>query len=400
MQNCCARRRPRIDCGLEFRTITKPQDSAAAEAEGLFELSDRGFGFLRQRKASYRPRPGDPFVPPALVRSAGLVDGLYVKGLVAAADASRRGGGRGPQVDRIVEIDGEASETYAPETPFGELVSVDPTEPLRLARGGDDVAMRAVELVTPIGKGQRGLIVAAPKAGKTTLVEQLAGGIANNHPEVELVVVLVDERPEEVTHFKRTIRGEVVASSSDESTEEQLRLARLMLERAKRLVEGGRDVVMLLDSLTRFGRASNRGQTGRGKTMSGGIDSRALEFPRKFFGAARNLEGAGSLTILATVIIGSGSQMDEVIFQEFKGTGNMELVLDRRVAERRVFPAIDINASGTRKEEKLFDGWELPRVHALRRALATLKPVEAAEHLLKAVRDSPSNRELLERIPV
>jgi transcription termination factor Rho len=203
-----------------------------------------------------------------------------------------------------------------------------------------------------------------------------------------------------VTHLRRSVRGEVVASSSDEATEDQLRLARLMLERAKRLVEQGKDVVLLLDSLTRFGRASNRGQTGRGKTMSGGIDSRALEFPRKFFGAARNIEGGGSLTILATAIVGSGSQMDEVIFQEFKGTGNMELVLDRRVAERRVFPAIDVNASGTRKEEKLFDAWELPRVNGLRRALSTLKPVEAAEHLLKAVRDSRSNRELLERVPV
>jgi transcription termination factor Rho len=393
------RARPRIDCGREFRTITKPPDSAAAEAEGLFELSDRGFGFLRQRKASYRPRPGDPFVPPALVRAANLVDGLYVRGPTAPPDPTRRGS-RGPQLEAVTEIDGQPATVYAPATPFGELVSVDPTERFSLARGGDDVAMRAVELVTPIGKGQRGLVVAAPKAGKTTLVEQLAGGIAANHPEVELLVVLVDERPEEVTHLKRTVRGEVVASSSDESTEDQLRLARLMLERAKRLVESGRDVVLLLDSLTRFGRASNRGQVGRGKTMSGGIDTRALEFPRKFFGAARNVEGGGSLTILATVIVGSGSQMDEVIFQEFKGTGNMELVLDRRVAERRVFPAIDINASGTRKEEKLFDAWELPRVHALRRALATLKPVEAAEHLLKAVRDSASNRELLERIPV
>jgi transcription termination factor Rho len=212
--------------------------------------------------------------------------------------------------------------------------------------------------------------------------------------------VLIDERPEEVTHFKRAVRGEVVASSSDEATEDQLRLTRLMLERAKRLVEQGRDVVLLLDSLTRFGRASNRGQAGRGKTLSGGMDSRALEFPRKFFGAARNIEGGGSLTILATVIVGSGSQMDEVIFQEFKGTGNMELVLDRRIAERRIYPAIDVSASGTRKEEKLFTAWELPRVQALRRALATQKPPEAAEYLLKALRESSSNRELLERIPV
>jgi transcription termination factor Rho len=378
--------------------VTPPSDPSHDGVEGLLELTDRGYGFLRQRLANYRPRPGDPFVPPALVRDAGLVEGLYIVADAAEPDAGRRGGG--PQIVQIREINGAAASAYDPPAQFGDLVSIDPTERLRLSRGSEDVAMRAVELVTPIGKGQRGLIVAAPKAGKTTLVEQLAGGIAANHPEVDLLVVLIDERPEEVTHLKRSVRGEVVASSSDESTEDQLRLTRLVLERAKRLVEQGRDVVLLLDSLTRFGRASNRGQAGRGKTLSGGIDSRALEFPRKFFGAARKVEGGGSLTILATAIVGSGSQMDEVIFQEFKGTGNMELVLDRRVAERRIFPAIDINASGTRKEEKLFTEWELPRVQALRRALSTLKPPEAAEHLVKAVRDSASNEELLGRIPV
>ena len=379
--------------------MTPPSNDQTPEVDGLFELADRGFGFLRQVKNNYKPRPGDPFVSPALVRDAGLVDGLHLRGVAGSSDGAR-GGAKGPAVGRIISINDVPGERYEAPTAFGDLVSVDPTERLRLARGGDDVSMRVVELVTPIGKGQRGLIVAAPKAGKTTLVEQLASGIASNHPEVTLLVALIDERPEEVTHLKRTVRGEVVASSSDESTEDQLRIARLMLERAKRLVEQGKDVVLLLDSLTRFGRASNRGQSGRGPTMSGGIDTRALEFPRKFFGAARNVENGGSLTILATAIVGSGSQMDEVIFQEFKGTGNMELVLDRRVAERRVFPAIDVNASGTRKEEKLFDPWELPRVHGLRRALATLKPVEAAEHLLKAVRDSSSNRELLERVPV
>jgi transcription termination factor Rho len=377
--------------------VTPPTDPSHDGVEGLLELTDRGYGFLRQRTANYRPRPGDPFVPPALVRDAGLVEGLYIVG-DAEPDTGRRGGG--PQIVQIREINGAAASVYDPPAQFGDLVSVDPVERLRLSRGPEDVAMRAVELVTPIGKGQRGLIVAAPKAGKTTLVEQLAAGIAANHPEVALLVVLIDERPEEVTHLKRGVRGEVVASSSDESTEDQLRLSRLVLERAKRLVEQGRDVVLLLDSLTRFGRASNRGQAGRGKTLSGGIDSRALEFPRKFFGAARKVEDGGSLTILATAIVGSGSQMDEVIFQEFKGTGNMELVLDRRVAERRIFPAIDVNASGTRKEEKLFTEWELPRVQALRRALSTLKPPEAAEHLVKAVRESASNEELLGRIPV
>jgi len=372
--------------------VTQPEN-APIEVEGLVEISDRGFAFLRQPKAGYKPRSGDPFIPPQLVRSAGLLDGLVVRG--DAIDSGRRG----PQLERITSINGEDASTYDPPKPFADLVSIDPTERLALARGPEDVSMRVVELVAPIGKGQRGLIVAAPKAGKTTLVEQLALGIAENHPEVTLIVALIDERPEEVTHLKRSVRGEVVASSSDESTEDQLRLARLLLDRARRLVEQGRDVVLLLDSLTRFSRASNRG-TGRGRTMSGGIDAGALDFPRKFFGAARNVEGGGSLTVLATIIVGSGSQMDEVIFQEFKGTGNMELVLDRRIAERRIFPAVDVNASGTRKEEKLFDDWELPRVRLLRRALSSQKAPEAAEYLLQAIRTSTSNRELLEKIPV
>ncbi|MGB5035265.1 MAG: transcription termination factor Rho, partial [Blastocatellia bacterium] len=345
-------------------------------------------------------RTGDPFVTARLIEDAGLDEGLLIEGRADEPAAADRRTGRGPQLVSIRHINGVEASVWKPDVPFAELVSIDPEDPFRLARGPDDLAMRVVELVAPIGHGQRGLIVAPPKSGKTTLIEQLATGFSENHPDVDLLVVLIDERPEEVTHLKRTIRGEVVASTSDEDTEVQLRLARLMLERAKRLVEAGRHVVLLLDSITRFGRASNRGQAGRGRTMSGGIDTRALEFPRKFFGAARNAEDGGSLTILATAIVGSGSQMDEVIFQEFKGTGNMELVLDRRIAERRVFPAIDVAQSGTRKEEKLFDAWEMPRIRALRRALSTLKSTEATEALLKAVRDSASNRELLDRIPI
>ncbi|MBK6428727.1 MAG: transcription termination factor Rho [Blastocatellia bacterium] len=367
---------------------------------GLLEIGERGFGFLRDPKVNFRARTGDPFVTARLIEDAGLDEGLLIEGGADEPAAADRRTGRGPQLVSIRHINGVEASVWKPDVPFAELVSIDPEDPFRLARGPDDLAMRVVELVAPIGHGQRGLIVAPPKSGKTTLIEQLATGFSENHPDVDLLVVLIDERPEEVTHLKRTIRGEVVASTSDEDTEVQLRLARLMLERAKRLVEAGRHVVLLLDSITRFGRASNRGQAGRGRTMSGGIDTRALEFPRKFFGAARNAEDGGSLTILATAIVGSGSQMDEVIFQEFKGTGNMELVLDRRIAERRVFPAIDVAQSGTRKEEKLFDAWEMPRIRALRRALSTLKSTEATEALLKAVRDSASNRELLDRIPI
>jgi len=365
--------------------------------EGLLELSDGGNGYLRNRSASYKARAGDPTVPAALVRAANLAQGLVLAGTASTVTQSGR---ERVELTHVTSINGIARSSLEHATPFPDLVSIDPYERLSFVRGPADISMRVLDLVAPVGKGQRGLIVAAPKAGKTTLIEQIAAGVSANHPDVELIVVLVDERPEEVTHLRRSIAGEVVAATSDESTEDQLRLGNLMLDRARRIVESGGDAVMLLDSLTRLGRASNRGQTGRGKTMSGGVDSRALEFPRKFFGAARKIEHGGSLTILATVIVGSGSQMDDVIFQEFKGTGNMELVLDRRLAEQRIFPAVDINASGTRKEEKLFEEWELPRVRALRRALATLKPAEAMTRLLKAVEETDSNRTLLERIPL
>jgi transcription termination factor Rho len=287
-----------------------------------------------------------------------------------------------------------------PETPpYTELVSEHPSEALKLAQAADGpLSLRVIDLITPIGKGQRGLIVAAPKTGKTILLEQIGHSIAEHYPEVHLIVLLIDERPEEVTHMRRNINGEVVASSSDGTSANHIRVARLMLERARRLVEMKQDVVILLDSITRLGRASNRQQKGRGKTMTGGIDSRALEFPRQFFGAARNIEGGGSLTILGTALVDTGSQMDEIIFQEFKGTGNMELVLDRRLAESRIFPAIDISRSGTRREEMLFTKQELPRVHLLRRALAGMKPVEAMNLLLNKMKKTPSNDALLNQI--
>ena len=241
---------------------------------------------------------------------------------------------------------------------------------------------------------------ASPKTGKTILLEEIGSALCKFYPEIHLFILLVDERPEEVTHMRRAVAGEVIASTSDSTSANHLRIARLVLERARRLVEMGDDVVILLDSITRLGRAANREQKGRGKTMTGGIDSRALEFPRQFFGAARNIEDGGSLTILGTALVDTGSQMDEVIFQEFKGTGNMELVLDRRLAESRIFPAIDISASGTRKEEMLLDDEELPRVHLLRRALAGLKPTEAMSLLLDKMRKTKSNQELLAQIRI
>jgi transcription termination factor Rho len=322
-----------------------------------------------------------------------------------SSPADNGGGGRGgrgrAQSDQLTSIElvnGIERDQYARIPEFTKLTSIDPTERLELSAGNPNLSMRVLDLIAPIGKGQRGLIVAPPKTGKTTLIEEIAEAVADNHPETHLVVLLVDERPEEVTHMKRRVRGEVIASSADQDGDLHLQVARLVHERVKRMVECKEDVVMLLDSITRLARASNRETSRRGRTMSGGVDSRALEFPRKFFGAARNAEEGGSLTIIGTALIDTGSQMDEVIFQEFKGTGNLEIVLDRRLAERRIFPAIDISKSGTRKEEKLFDAGTMPHINVLRRALAGKKSIEAMELLLKGLGDTRDNREFLDRM--
>jgi len=279
--------------------------------------------------------------------------------------------------------------------PFTELTSIDPDERIDLETDPDKIEMRVVDLITPIGKGQRGLIVAPPKTGKTTLLLQIAEAITLNHPEVELIIALVDERPEEVTAFRRAGFGDVWASSNDESVKKHLRLTRELSEHARNRVLEGKDVVILLDSITRMARAHNVGQAGSHRTLSGGLDARALEKPKRFFGSARNVADGGSLTVLATALIDTGSRQDEVIFQEFKGTGNMELQLDRRLAERRIWPAIDIVRSGTRKEEKLFEKDEYPGLVALRRALAGLPPAEAMERLLKRLSAYKTNREFL-----
>jgi transcription termination factor Rho len=291
-----------------------------------------------------------------------------------------------------------ALEEYRALPHFQDLVSVNPQEAFRLSAEQNEISLRVIDLITPIGRGQRGLIVSPPKAGKTTLLEQLGQAVAKNHPEVHLILLLIDERPEEVTHFRRSVRAEVLASSADSASDAHIRLSRLAMERAKRLVESGRHVVILLDSLTRMGRASNREQGPGGRTMSGGVDNRALLFPRQFFGAARNCEGSGSLTILATALIDTGSRMDEVIFQEFKGTGNMELILDRAIADRRGFPAVDVLKSGTRREELLCSPEELKQRHVLRRALADLAPVEAAQFLIDKLQKTQSNTAFLQTL--
>lgn len=366
-------------------------------AAGVLQINEKGFGFLRQASSNYLPGPKDIFVPRNIIQKYGLREGVDIKG-TSSPSQDARGRSQADQMATIEEVNGLTPEAYARVPEFTELTSVDPTERLELSAGNDNTSMRVVDLIAPIGKGQRGLIVAPPKTGKTTLIEEIAESIADNHPETHLMVLLVDERPEEVTHLKRRVRGEVIASSSDQVSGLHLQIAKLVLERVKRLVESGRDVVMLLDSITRLARASNRETTRRGKTMSGGVDTRAMEFPRRFFGAARKAEQGGSLTIIGTALIDTGSQMDEVIFQEFKGTGNLEIVLDRRLAERRIFPAIDISKSGTRKEEKLFDAATLPQIHALHRALAGKKPVEAMETLLKGLSSTKTNAEFLARV--
>jgi transcription termination factor Rho len=340
----------------------------------------------------YHPTAEDVFVPPAMVRDLKLREGLKLAGGVGR---TRNGG---LELARIDTVNGHSIDVYERLKPLEDLVPTDPDERLRFATGPEPVTMRVVDLITPIGKGQRALIVAPPRTGKTVLLQQMAHGISENHPEVVLKVLLIDERPEEVTDMKRTVRGEVVASSSDMNSDAHVRVAELVLEQARREVEFGHDVVIFLDSLTRLGRAYNRETGSSGRTLTGGIDARALERPKRIFGAARNIEHGGSLTIIATALIDTGSRMDEVIFQEFKGTGNMELFLSRDLFVKRIFPCVDIEKSGTRKEEKLQSAEDVARIHLLRRHMAAMKPHEAMTFLLELLSRYRSNRSLLESL--
>jgi transcription termination factor Rho len=304
--------------------------------------------------------------------------------------------GSGPRLAGIQQIEGADPAQFRRRV-WDELTAVDPTKRFNLATGKEPLTTRVMDLFTPIGKGQRGLIVAPPRTGKTILLSHIAAAVTQNHPETYLIMLLVDERPEEVTEIRRTVKGEVVASSSDQDTASHVRLAELCIARAKRLAENGQDVLVLLDSLTRLARAYNK-FAGSGRTMSGGVDTRALEVPKRLFGSARAFEEGGSLTILGTALIETGSRMDDVIFQEFKGTGNMELVLDRQIAEKRLYPAINLGASGTRKEERLIGAEDLERINVLRRSLMQMKPAEAMEQLLKQLQKTDSNEEFLHTI--
>jgi transcription termination factor Rho len=363
------------------------------EAEGYCEIAGKGFGFIRDPKRFFQSHPNDVFVTPETVKRFGLRDGQWLK--VEAKKSSR-----GMQIHRLLTVNDQPPDAVKTWPSYEDLTTISPIEHIKLETVADRTTTRVIDLLTPIGKGQRGLIVAPPRTGKTTLLNHIAQAVVANHPDIKLMILLVDERPEEVTDFKRNIpQAELWASSNDMEVKSHTRIATLAIERAKRLVESGQDVFILLDSITRLGRAFNNAIGGGGRTMSGGVDSRALETPRKIFAAARNTEEAGSLTIVATALIDTGSRMDELIFQEFKGTGNSEIVLDRKISDQRIYPAIDIFQSGTRREELLLPADALQKIGMIRRGLAGHKPQEAIERVLSFLKRFPSHDQLLREIP-
>jgi transcription termination factor Rho len=386
------------DRGEAQGSVEQPWQGELVPVKGLLDLREEGYGFLRT--SGYHASQRDVYVSVSQVRRFALRKGDAIEGACRPAGASEKY----PALIRIDSVSGMPPEEARSRPKFEDLTPLFPDEPLRLELPGDpaNLTARIIDLIAPVGKGQRGMIVSPPKAGKTTVMKQIAHSIEANNPDVHLIVLLVDERPEEVTDMRRSVRGEVIASTFDRPADEHIQVAELTIERAKRLVEQGRDVVIILDGITRLARAYNLGQPATGRIMSGGVDSGALYPPKRFFGAARNIEEGGSLTILATALVETGSKMDEVIFEEFKGTGNMELRLDRRLAERRLYPAIDVNASSTRHEELLFDRSQLQQVWKLRRVLNALANEGSAaaglELLIDKIRSTRSNDEFLAEI--
>ncbi|MXW22360.1 MAG: transcription termination factor Rho [Candidatus Dadabacteria bacterium] len=360
-------------------------------AEGVLEILTEGYGFLRSPKYSYLPSPDDIYVSKSQIRSFSLKTGDTIKGLVRLP----REGEKNLALLKIEEANYDSPEICRQRTPFESLIPLHPEEKIDLEHDKNEFCSRVMNLFVPVGKGQRAVIVAPPRTGKTIIIQRIANAITDNHPEVELFVLLIDERPEEVTDMQRSVKGEVVSSTFDEPAQRHIQVADMVIEKAKRYVEHGKDVVILLDSLTRLARASNTVTPASGKVLSGGIEANALQRPKRFFGAARNTEEGGSLTIIATALIDTGSRMDEVIFEEFKGTGNMEVYLDRRLAERRVFPAIDLQRSGTRKEELLIPESELNRIWLLRKILNPMNTTESMEFLLDKLQGTKSNAEFL-----
>jgi len=360
--------------------------------EGVLEILPDGFGFLRAPDYNYLPGPDDIYISPSQIRKFNLRTGDIVSGLIRPP----KEGERYFALIKVDAINFEPPEESRNKIFFDNLTPLYPQERLKLETTTDAVAGRIMDLLTPIGKGQRGVIVAPPRTGKTMLLQSIANSVTKNHPEVYLIVLLIDERPEEVTDMQRSVQGEVVASTFDEPAQQHVHVAEMVIEKAKRLVEHGKDVVILLDSITRLARAYNAVVPPSGKLLSGGVDANALRGPKKFFGAARNLEEGGSLTIIGTALVDTGSRMDEVIFEEFKGTGNMEIHLDRRLMDKRIFPAVDINRSGTRKEELLLPRDILNRVWILRKLLSQLNTVEAMEFLMDKMQGTKNNQEFLE----
>jgi transcription termination factor Rho len=368
-------------------------DAPVEAGIGILEMHPNGYGFLRSPLNNYARERTDPFVPGTMIERYGLREGVMIRGLIQHARKSQ-----GPRVREIVDVDGMRPDDYTKVKSFDELTAINPEQWYRLETGPQPLTTRVMDLLTPLGRGQRALIVAPPRTGKTILLQHIANGISTNYSNVHLIVLLIDERPEEVTDMRRTVNGEVIASSLDMDVESHVRLSQFIVERAKRLAEEGKDVFLLLDSITRLARAFNKWVGNTGRTMSGGVDIKAMDIPKKLFATARAFEEGGSLTVVGTALIDTGSRMDELIFQEFKGTGNMELVLDRKLADRRVWPAIDITQSGTRREELLHDPETLHAVTMLRRTLTTMHPVDAMEQLTKQLGKFKSNAEFLHLI--
>jgi transcription termination factor Rho len=360
-------------------------------AEGLLSVpeNDRSDGVLRDPAHPLRPARGNIIVPRSLIRELNLRPGLMLKGTPS-----------GKSLNKIDSIEGKTIDEYGALIPLYEATAMDPEPVLKLEHDPAELTTRIIDILTPVGFGQRGLIVAPPRSGKTILLQNMAKGIAHNYPNVELVLLLIDERPEEVTDMRRNVPGTVYASSNDNTIDKHLDMAQLVIERCKRKVEFGQNIVVLMDSLTRVGRAFNAGGPSGGRTMSGGLDNRALEIPKKLFGAARKIENGGSLTILATCLIDTGSRMDQVIFEEFKGTGNMELTLDRNLANQRIYPALDIAQSGTRKEEKLLDDKQLAAARNIRRHLMNMQPAQAMKNLIEVMGKHKTNQDLFNTIKI
>jgi len=375
---------------LIFRIEQSLLDSdTVLRGEGVLEILPEGYGFLRSQDWSYLYGPDDIYVSPSQIKRFDLRTGDTVMGQVRPP----KDGERYLALLKVEKVNFEEPERAKQRIAFDNLRPRYPDQRIRLERVDGDLSMRVMDMLCPIGKGQRGLIVSPPKAGKTILLQKLANSITENHPECALIVLLIDERPEEVTDMEENVQAEVISSTFDEPADRHVQVADMVIEKAKRLVEHGRDVVILLDSITRLARAHNTVVPHSGKILSGGVDANALQKPKRFFGAARNIEGGGSLTIIATALIETGSRMDEVIFEEFKGTGNMEVVLDRRISDRRIYPSIDVQRTSTRKEELLLDKDELNKVYLLRNFLADMPPVEAIEFLIERLKRTKSNKE-------